>query len=33
VLAGLVIGYLIIVELVNRWFYKKYDPTSGRKTT
>ncbi|MCX6684328.1 MAG: magnesium-translocating P-type ATPase [Methanoregula sp.] len=31
VLAGLVIGYLIIVELVKRWFYKKYDSTIGRK--
>lgn len=33
VLAGLVISYLVIVELVKRWFYKKYDPSAGRKTT
>jgi Mg2+-importing ATPase len=32
VLAGLVISYLIIVELVKRWFYKKYASTTEMKT-
>ncbi|MGB8219015.1 MAG: magnesium-translocating P-type ATPase [Methanoregula sp.] len=32
VLAGLVISYLIIVELVKRWFYKKYASITDRKT-
>jgi Mg2+-importing ATPase len=32
VLAGLVIGYLVIVELVKRWFYKKYASTVDKKT-
>jgi Mg2+-importing ATPase len=31
VLTALVIGYLIIVELVKRWFYIKYDSSMGRK--
>jgi Mg2+-importing ATPase len=31
VLTALVIGYLIIVELVKRWFYTRYNPTSDRK--
>ena len=26
VIAGLVIVYLFVVEMVKRWFYKKYDP-------
>ncbi|MGD0534773.1 MAG: magnesium-translocating P-type ATPase [Methanoregula sp.] len=33
VLAGLVISYLIIVELVKRWFYRKYASTTDGKTT
>ena len=32
VLAGLVISYLVIVELVKRWFYKKYDIPLDKKT-
>ena len=32
VLAGLVISYLIIVELVKRWFYKKYASITEMKT-
>ena len=32
VLAGLVISYLVIVELVKRWFYKKYASTTEMKT-
>ena len=32
VLAGLVISYLVIVELVKRWFYKKYALTTEMKT-
>jgi Mg2+-importing ATPase len=31
VLAVLVTGYLIIVELVKRWFYTRYDSTMGSK--
>ncbi len=31
VLAILVIGYIVIVELVKRWFYTRYDSTRGRK--
>ena len=33
VLAGLVIGYLAIVELVKRWFYREYASPADRKTT
>ena len=32
VLAGLVAGYLIIVELVKRWFYRKYSSFIERRT-
>jgi Mg2+-importing ATPase len=32
VLAGLVFGYIIIVELVKRWFYRKYASFIERKT-
>ncbi|MCX6688283.1 MAG: magnesium-translocating P-type ATPase [Methanoregula sp.] len=32
VLAGLVIGYIIIVELVKRWFYRKYSTFIERNT-
>jgi Mg2+-importing ATPase len=32
VLAGLVAGYLIMVELVKRWFYRKYSSFIERKT-
>jgi len=32
VLAGLVAGYLIITELVKRWFYRKYSSFIERKT-
>ena len=32
VLAGLVIGYLIIVEIVKWWFYRKYSTFIERKT-
>ena len=32
VLAGLVVGYIIIVELVKRWFYRKYASFIERKT-
>jgi Mg2+-importing ATPase len=32
VLAGLVIGYIIIVELVKRWFYRKYSVFIERNT-
>ena len=32
VLAGLVIGYLLIVELVKWWFYRKYSSFIERKT-
>jgi len=32
VLAGLVAGYIIIVELVKRWFYRKYSSFIERKT-
>lgn len=31
VLAVLVAGYLIIVELVKRWFYQRYNSLMGRK--
>ena len=31
VLAGLVIGYIIIVELVKHWFYKRYSSFIERK--
>jgi Mg2+-importing ATPase len=31
VLAGLVIGYLAITELVKRWFYTRYDSSIGIK--
>jgi Mg2+-importing ATPase len=33
VLAGLVIGYLLMVELVKWWFYRKYSSFIERKTT
>ncbi|MDD1700724.1 MAG: magnesium-translocating P-type ATPase [Methanoregula sp.] len=32
VLAGLVVGYIMIVELVKRWFYRKYSSFIERKT-
>jgi Mg2+-importing ATPase len=32
VLAGLAVGYLAIVELVKRWFYRKYSSFIERKT-
>jgi Mg2+-importing ATPase len=32
VLAGLVVGYIIIVELVKRWFYRKYSSFIERNT-
>ena len=33
VLAGLVIGYLVIVELVKRWFYRHYALSPSQKPT
>ncbi|MGA2912291.1 MAG: magnesium-translocating P-type ATPase [Methanoregula sp.] len=33
VLGGLVVGYIIIVELVKRWFYRHYSSFIERKTT
>ncbi len=33
VLAGLVLGYLTIVELTKRWFYRKYSAFIERKTS
>jgi len=33
VLAGLVIGYLVLVELVKRWFYCRYSSFIDRRTT
>jgi Mg2+-importing ATPase len=33
VLAGLVIGYLLMVELVKWWFYRRYSSFIERKTT
>ena len=32
VLGGLVIGYLVLVELVKRWFFRKYSSFIERKT-
>lgn len=32
VLAGLVIGYILMVELVKYWFYRKYSAFAGRNT-